>query len=56
MTKNTTVGISVDSIDKAKIHIVQNKQKYDSLTDFMNKAVTHLIASDSNDTDTDTTQ
>lgn len=49
LTEKTSVGISVKTIDKAKIHLVQHKGKYDSLTDLVDKAVESKIASD-NDT------
>ncbi len=55
MTEKTTVGISVEAIDKAKVHIVKKKEKYKSLTDFMDKATDNLIASD-NDNDSESTE
>lgn len=53
--EKTQIGISVENLDRAKIHIVKYKNKYDSLTDFVDKATAKLIEADEND-DSNTAQ
>lgn len=52
-TETTTIGIDMEIRDKAKIHVINYKNKYETLTDFINKAVVNQIEDDEHDTDTD---
>lgn len=48
----TQVGISVEMRDKAKIHAVKYKNKYETMTDFVSKAVESQIEADEHDSNT----
>ena len=53
--KNTLVGISIEVLDEAKIHIVKHKERYEHLTDLVTRAVKRQIEEDQNAADTTTT-
>lgn len=44
--ENTLVGINSATRDKAKIHVIKYKEKYDSVTDLVTKAVEQVIEDD----------
>jgi hypothetical protein len=54
MSETTLVGIDSEIRDKAKMHVLVYKHKYESMVDLVNQAVTQFIEDDEHDNDTTT--
>lgn len=52
MEEITTIGIDKNIRDRMKIHVIKNQDKYESMMDFVNKAVVQLIEDDEHDSNT----